>query len=61
MPQISPMGRFAFVDFATPELQKLAVGLSERLLEGRKVLIKLGKSQIKLRPIQNRIIMPCAE
>ena len=30
------------MDFATPELQALAVGLSERLLDGRKLLIKLG-------------------
>lgn len=36
--------RFAFVDFSSPENQKLAVDLSERLLEGRKLLIKLGKS-----------------
>ncbi|ORY31218.1 hypothetical protein BCR39DRAFT_526969 [Naematelia encephala] len=33
---------FAYVDFATEELQKLAVGLSEGMLEGRRVLIKLG-------------------
>jgi RNA recognition motif-containing protein len=34
--------RFAFVDFSSPENQKLAVDLSEKLLEGRKLLIKLG-------------------
>jgi hypothetical protein len=31
------------VDFTTAELQKMAVGLSEKLLEGRKLLIKLGE------------------
>ena len=36
--------RFAFVDFSSPENQKLAVDLSEKLLEGRKLLIKLGTS-----------------
>lgn len=36
--------RFAYVDFATPELQRKAVGLSETLLDGRKVLIKMGES-----------------
>lgn len=34
---------FAYVDFVTPEAQALAVGLSEKVLEGRKLLIKLGK------------------
>ncbi|KAK4685516.1 hypothetical protein P7C73_g4630, partial [Tremellales sp. Uapishka_1] len=34
--------RFAYVDFATPELQALALKLSEKPLEGRRVLIKLG-------------------
>lgn len=38
------VARFAFVDFKSEEDQKLAVGLSERLLEGRKLLIKLGTS-----------------
>nr|XP_018259767.1 RNA-binding protein rnp24 [Kwoniella dejecticola CBS 10117]OBR81925.1 RNA-binding protein rnp24 [Kwoniella dejecticola CBS 10117] len=33
---------FAYVDFKTPELQTLAVGLSEKFFEGRKVLIKKG-------------------
>ncbi|WVW80793.1 hypothetical protein I302_102780 [Kwoniella bestiolae CBS 10118] len=33
---------FAYVDFRTPELQALAVGLSEKFFEGRKVLIKKG-------------------
>ncbi|WVQ63369.1 uncharacterized protein L199_001522 [Kwoniella botswanensis] len=33
---------FAYVDFKTPELQGLAVGLSEKFFEGRKVLIKKG-------------------
>lgn len=34
--------RFAYVDFATPELQQQALKMSETLLDGRKVLIKLG-------------------
>ncbi len=33
---------FAYVDFLTPALQTAALRLSERLLEGRKLLIKLG-------------------
>ncbi|EIW70118.1 hypothetical protein TREMEDRAFT_68494 [Tremella mesenterica DSM 1558] len=33
---------FAYVDFVSPESQALAVSLTERLVEGRKVLIKLG-------------------
>ncbi|KAK6906551.1 hypothetical protein I203_100536 [Kwoniella mangroviensis CBS 8507] len=33
---------FAYVDFKSPELQALAVGLSEKFFEGRKVLIKKG-------------------
>ncbi|WWC92349.1 uncharacterized protein L201_007304 [Kwoniella dendrophila CBS 6074] len=33
---------FAYVDFKTPELQALAVDLSEKFFEGRKVLIKKG-------------------
>ncbi|WWC72616.1 uncharacterized protein I206_106578 [Kwoniella pini CBS 10737] len=33
---------FAYVDFKTPELQSLAVDLSEKFFEGRKVLIKKG-------------------
>ena len=37
------MDRFAYVDFATPELQDLAVGLSESFFEGRKLLIKKGE------------------
>lgn len=37
-------GRFAYADFVSPEAQALAIGLSERVLEGRKVLIKLGMS-----------------
>ena len=39
--------RFAYVDFATPELQRKAVGLSETLLDGRKVLIKMGASSFQ--------------
>lgn len=33
---------FAYVDFATPELQELGVQLSERNFEGRRLLIKKG-------------------
>lgn len=33
---------FAFVDFAHPSLQRKAMKLSEKLLDGRKVLIKMG-------------------
>ncbi|WRT70733.1 uncharacterized protein IL334_007731 [Kwoniella shivajii] len=33
---------FAYVDFRSPELQALAVGLSEKFFEGRKLLIKKG-------------------
>lgn len=33
---------FAYVDFTSPENQALAVQLSEKLIEGRKVLIKRG-------------------
>jgi RNA recognition motif-containing protein len=44
--------RFAFVDFSSPENQKLAVDLSERLLEGRKLLIKLGKSPAPCRHVK---------
>jgi len=39
------MVRFAYVDFATPELQKKALALSEMLFDGRKVLIKMGESE----------------
>lgn len=37
---------FAYVDFATPELQALGVGLSESFFEGRKLLIKLGELMV---------------
>ncbi|KAK1923126.1 RNA-binding protein rnp24 [Papiliotrema laurentii] len=33
---------FAYVDFATPELQEIAINLSESFFEGRKLLIKRG-------------------
>ncbi|WVQ95640.1 hypothetical protein IAU59_002738 [Kwoniella sp. CBS 9459] len=33
---------FAYVDFVTPEIQELAVALSERPYEGRRLLIKKG-------------------
>lgn len=33
---------FAYVDFALPSLQRKALRLSEKLLDGRKVLIKMG-------------------
>lgn len=59
--------RFAFVDFSSPENQKLAVDLSERLLEGRKLLIKLGMSLLlfssslsPLLPTQNGKTVVCA-
>ena len=39
------MIRFAYVDFATPELQKIAIDLSESFFEGRKLLIKSGRSR----------------
>lgn len=35
--------RFAYVDFNTEELQQKAVGLSETMLQGRRVLIKFGE------------------
>ena len=35
------------MDFVTPELQALAVKLSEKNLEGRRLLIKLG-AHVKL-------------
>lgn len=44
--------RFAYVDFKSEEDQKLAIELSERLLEGRKLLIKLGTSAIPHTGIQ---------
>ena len=40
--------RFAYVDLATPELQSLALTLSERMVDGRKVLIKLGKALLSV-------------
>ena len=40
--------RFAYVDLATPELQAMAVGLSEGMLEGRRLLIKLGELRAEL-------------
>jgi hypothetical protein len=46
------MRRFAYVDFASPELQNMAVALSESFFEGRKLLIKRGEQQSKtVRPI----------
>ena len=40
----SPLVRYAYVDLATSEQQAMAVKLSERMLEGRRLLIKLGGS-----------------
>lgn len=42
------MDRFAYVDFATPELQDIGVALSETFFEGRKLLIKKGQSYLCL-------------
>lgn len=36
--------RFAYVDFATPDAKITAITLSERNLEGRRLLIKDGNS-----------------
>ena len=40
--------RFAYVDFATPELQEIAINLSESFFEGRKLLIKRGEAAFSL-------------
>jgi RNA recognition motif-containing protein len=37
--------RFAYVDFKSEDLQRIAIGLSEKMFEGRRVLIKLGMSR----------------
>lgn len=39
------LGRFAYVDFATPDAKTVAITLSENPLDGRRLLIKDGKSQ----------------
>ena len=36
------LGSFAYVDFATPDAKLAAIALSERNLEGRRLLIKDG-------------------
>ncbi|KAG8745537.1 hypothetical protein FRC10_007715 [Ceratobasidium sp. 414] len=38
----SVLNRFAYVDFATPDAQTLAIAFSEKNLDGRKLLIKNG-------------------
>lgn len=38
------LDRFAYVDFATPDAKLTAITLSERNLEGRRLLIKDGNS-----------------
>lgn len=43
--------RFAYVDFASEELQQAAVRLSEGMLEGRRVLIKLGTRLCPVDPV----------
>ena len=49
--------RFAYVDFATPELQKKALALSETLLDGRKVLIKMGELERRRGLIEEMLIL----
>jgi hypothetical protein len=48
---------FAYVDFVTPEAQALAVGLSEKVLEGRKLLIKLGECPNNLAVVLTRVTL----
>lgn len=38
------LGRFAYVDFATPDAKTVAITLSENPLDGRRLLIKDGES-----------------
>jgi hypothetical protein len=40
--QLLSVGRFAYVDFATPDAKKSAIMMSEQPLEGRRLLIKDG-------------------
>lgn len=37
------MARFAYVDFSTPEEKVKAIAMSERNLDGRRLLIKDGE------------------
>lgn len=50
--EFAPNKGFAYVDFATPELQDLGVALSETFFEGRKLLIKKGEFGYRSRVVQ---------
>jgi hypothetical protein len=47
---ISAYSRFAYVDFKTRRFQKLGVRLSEKMIDGRRLLIKYGKSAVLSNP-----------
>ena len=44
------------MDLATPELQAMAAGLSERMLEGRRLLIKLGTLTFPIASMSNDVV-----